>query len=33
MSFIDPIVPDPLWDRPMPNIPDEEIYEDDEEDD
>ncbi len=28
-----PIIPEPLWDRPMPNIPDEEIYEDDEDED
>jgi hypothetical protein len=32
MGFINPIVPDPEWGRPSPNIPDEEIYgdEDDE---
>ena len=30
MSFIDPIVPDPEWGRPSPNIPDEDIYDDDE---
>jgi len=30
MSIIDPIVPRPDWGRPGP-IPDEEIYEDDEE--
>jgi hypothetical protein len=28
-----PIIPEPLWDRPMPNIPDEEIYEDDDDED
>lgn len=27
------IVPEPLWDRPMPNIPDEEIYEEGDDDD
>jgi hypothetical protein len=26
----DPIVPDPEWGRPSPDIPDEEIYDDDE---
>jgi hypothetical protein len=30
MSIVDPIVPRPDWGRPGP-IPDEEIYEDDEE--
>lgn len=30
-----PIIPDPLWERPTPNIEDEDVYEfeDDEEDD
>ena len=32
MSGVEPIVPDPLWERPMPTIPDEEVYEDDDED-
>jgi hypothetical protein len=32
MSFTDPITPQPDWGRPSPDIPDEEIYEDDDED-
>ena len=32
MSIFDPIVPDPLWERPTPNIEDDDVYEDDEED-
>ncbi len=32
MSFIEPIVPEPQWGRPSPGIPDEEIYDDDDED-
>jgi hypothetical protein len=30
MSFVDPIVPAPDWGR-QPNVPDHEIYEDDDE--
>lgn len=33
MSFIDPIVPNPEWGRPSPHIPDEEIYDDDDDED
>jgi hypothetical protein len=32
MSFIDPIVPDPLWERPSPSITDDDVYDDDDED-
>jgi len=32
MSFTDPIIPQPDWGRPSPDISDEEIYEDDDED-
>ena len=28
MFRINPIVPDPEWGRPSPNIPDEEVYDD-----
>ena len=30
MGFTDPIVPEPDWGRPSPDIPDEEIYDEDE---
>lgn len=32
MSNLDPIIPEPMWERPSPNIPDDEVYEDDDED-
>lgn len=31
MSFTDPIVPDPLWERPTPTIDDDDVYDDEEE--
>jgi hypothetical protein len=30
MGFTSPIVPEPEWGRPSPNIPDEEVYDDEE---
>jgi hypothetical protein len=32
-AYLSTIIPEPMWDRPMPNIPDEEIYEDDDDED
>ncbi len=32
MSFIDPIVPDPLWERATPSISDDDVYDDDDDD-
>jgi len=28
-----PIIPEPMWERPMPHIEDEDVFEEDEEDD
>lgn len=28
-----PIIPEPLWERPSPNIDDDDVYEDDDEED
>lgn len=28
-----PIIPEPLWERPSPNITDDDVYDDDDDDD
>ena len=33
MSFIDPIVPEPQWERPMPHLTDDDVYEMDDDED